>query len=75
MRKRFDKSKGKAKTRQEIAFEYGIDRKTFYRWIKRSKITITNGLIFPAEMELIYKTFGEPYPVNNHKDRNSQNPE
>ena len=51
----------KAKTRQEIASEYGINRKTFYCWIKRADLSISSGLICPAEIKLIYNTFGNPF--------------
>jgi transposase-like protein len=29
-----------AKTRQQIADEYGIDRKTLYRWLKKAGIQL-----------------------------------
>lgn len=67
MKKKIEETTGKVKTRQEIAHEYGIDRKTFYRWIKRNNLPISNGLIFPSEMELIYKTFGLPGGLNKYR--------
>ncbi len=48
------------KTRQQIADEHGINRKTLYRWLKNVGITLDKGLITPKEQELIFKTFGHP---------------
>ena len=50
----------KAKTRQEIANEYGVDRKTLYRWLKRENIEISKGLVTPKEQKLIYDRLGKP---------------
>lgn len=55
----------RAKTRLEMADEYGIDRKTFYRWMKRAGLQITNGLLSPLEIKSIYNTFGKPYSADN----------
>ena len=52
----------KAKTRQEIANEYGIDRKTLYRWLKRENINISKGLVTPKEQKEIYEKLGKPEP-------------
>jgi len=49
-----------AKTRQQIANEYGIDRKTLYCWLKRSKLELSKGLLSPAEVRKVYDTFGHP---------------
>jgi DNA invertase Pin-like site-specific DNA recombinase len=35
------------KTRQQLADEIGISRKTLYRWFKREKIVLPHGLICP----------------------------
>ncbi|MBX2926617.1 MAG: helix-turn-helix domain-containing protein [Saprospiraceae bacterium] len=49
------------KTRQQIADEYGIDRKTLYRWFQEKNISLRGKrLISVSEQELIYATFGEP---------------
>lgn len=49
------------KTRQQIADEYGIDRKTLYRWFQEKNISLRGKrLISVSEQELIYETFGEP---------------
>jgi len=54
-----------AKTRQQIADEYGVCRKTFYNWCKRNGIYLSGGLINPKEQEIIYKTFGNPRKTTN----------
>lgn len=56
-----EKSKTRVKTRQQLACEYGIDRKTFYRWLKKSNLQLSKGLICPSAIEKIYNTFGKPY--------------
>lgn len=56
----------RAKSRQEIATEYGIDRKTFNKWLKTSGLIIPPGIIKPKEIFKIYKTFGFPkFPHNS----------
>jgi DNA invertase Pin-like site-specific DNA recombinase len=50
----------KAKSRAEVAEEYGINVKTLYRWIKKSNIILPKGLITPFHLQLIYNTFGIP---------------
>jgi transposase-like protein len=55
------------KTRKEIAAEYGIDPKTFYRWLKAAGIQLRPGRVTPEEQELIYRTFGKPKPPPNEK--------
>ena len=50
----------KAKTRVEIAVEYGIHRKTLARWLEREKIILPPGLVNPKNQQLIYDTFGQP---------------
>lgn len=57
----------KAKTRQQIADEFGISRKTLYNWLKRENITMKNGLIMPKEQEIIYEKLGRSQ-VNNHEN-------
>jgi len=51
----------KAKTRLQIADEYGICAKTLSRWLKKSKISLpTRDLIPPKVLEEIYARFGCP---------------
>jgi DNA invertase Pin-like site-specific DNA recombinase len=51
----------KAKTREEVANEYGIEVRTLYRWLKQEGINLPHGLIKPRHLKLIYETFGIPY--------------
>lgn len=51
----------RTKTRQELACEFGIDRRTLYRWLKKAKIILSgNSMISPKELEIIYKKLGKP---------------
>ena len=50
----------KAKTRQQVAEEYGICVKTFNRRLKKAKIQLQSGLIYPCDIRKIYKKFGYP---------------
>ncbi len=50
----------KPKTRQEIAEEYGISRKTLLRWLRKEGIILEKGLVKRLELELIYNKFGWP---------------
>lgn len=50
------------KTRQQIAEELGIDRKTLYNKIKQANIQISNGLLTLQEQQLIYQFFGKTPP-------------
>jgi hypothetical protein len=59
----------KAKTRQEVANEYGIDRKTLNKWFIMEDLIIPAGIIKPCHLITIYKTFGVPkspkFPQNS----------
>ena len=48
------------KTRQQIANEYGICRKTFNKLLHQKKIQIEKGLIYPKDQLRIYDELGEP---------------
>jgi DNA invertase Pin-like site-specific DNA recombinase len=50
----------KAKTRKEVAIEYGIEVRTLYRWLKKEDIRLSKGLIKPKHLKTIYETFGKP---------------
>jgi DNA invertase Pin-like site-specific DNA recombinase len=49
-----------AKSRKEVAQEYGISNRTLYRWLKDANIILPSGLIDPLHLKIIYKTFGTP---------------
>ncbi|HKK75272.1 MAG TPA: hypothetical protein VJ953_09385 [Saprospiraceae bacterium] len=55
-----DRSKLCSKTRQEVAAEYGVSRKTFSQWLKKAKIEPGRGRLRPATLNQIYDHFGEP---------------
>ena len=60
-----------AKTRQNIADEYGISTKTLSRWLKKHKIFIpTRDRITPIFLEEIYLKFG--CPIMSNDDSKSQ---
>jgi hypothetical protein len=50
----------KAKSRQEIAEEYGISTRTLSRWFQKSNLIVPNGLLSPKIQEVIYQKFGKP---------------
>lgn len=50
----------RAKTREEVADEYGIKSRTLYRWLVKAKIKLPKGLIKPCHLILIYNKFGTP---------------
>ncbi len=49
-----------AKTRYQIAEEYGVCTKTFSKWLIKNKINIGPGLITPKEQEIIHSKLGFP---------------
>ena len=49
-----------AKSKQQIANEYGICTKTLNKWFKQEGIKIKRGLISPKRQEQIYKRLGIP---------------
>ncbi len=53
----------KTKTRQELAYEFGMSRTTFYRLLKRMNISLSPGLVTPVEQEKIYQKLGNPKSV------------
>lgn len=50
----------KNKTRKQIAQEYGVSRRTFYRMLKRADLTLPPGMITPEFQKKIYNHFGKP---------------
>ena len=49
-----------AKSKQQIADEYGICIKTLNKWLEQEKIQLKRGLITPKKQNLIYNKFGFP---------------
>lgn len=59
--------KRQAKTRQQIAEEYGVVYRTLHRWIKDSDINLPDRkLVTPRYQDLIYQNFG--YPDNMEEE-------
>jgi hypothetical protein len=50
----------RAKSKQQIACEYGICVKTLNKWFKEERIFIKRGLINPRKQKMIYKKLGIP---------------
>ena len=60
------KESSKAKTREQIAMEYGICTRTLRRLLLSQKIILPKHLIYPKEQKRIYNAFGNPnYGANN----------
>ena len=49
-----------AKSRRQIAQEYGISPRTLRRWLKKYNIDLPSRLLCPKEQALIYHHFGDP---------------
>jgi transposase-like protein len=49
-----------AKSKQQIASEYGICTKTLSKWLREEDITLRRGLINPKQQLQIYKKLGFP---------------
>jgi transposase-like protein len=48
------------KTRQQVADEIGVSRKTLYRWLKKWNVKLSSGLLCPQTQKLIQeKIFGQ----------------
>lgn len=41
------------KTRQQVADEIGVSRKTLYRWLKKWNVKLSSGLICPNSQKYI----------------------
>ena len=51
---------GVVKTKQQMADEYGVCRKTFHRLLQKRQIVLDRGLIYPKDQEHIYRELGLP---------------
>lgn len=52
-----------AKTKQQMADEYGVCIKTFDRLMKKNKIKLDRGLIYPKQQLNIYNKLGFPNSI------------
>lgn len=50
----------RSKTREEVAKEYGISRRTFYNWLKQAGIHTQRCMLTPLDIQKIYDHFGRP---------------
>jgi hypothetical protein len=51
---------GGVKTKQQMADEYGVCRKTFIKLLQKKNIILDNGLIYPKDQSIIYNELGRP---------------
>jgi hypothetical protein len=51
---------GGVKTRQQMADEYGVCRKTFNKLLRKKQIRLEKGLISPKDQLCIYEKLGIP---------------
>jgi hypothetical protein len=54
---------GGVKTKQQMADEYGVCRKTFNRLLNKKHIKLERGLISPKDQEYIYNKLGIPNSI------------
>ncbi|HVN58741.1 MAG TPA: hypothetical protein VMT63_10610 [Bacteroidales bacterium] len=52
--------RGVVKTKQQMADEFGICRKTFNRLMLKKNIRLERGLIYPRDQRSIYEALGSP---------------
>jgi hypothetical protein len=54
---------GGAKTKQQMADEYGVCRKTFNKFLRKKQIKLDRGLILPKDQSIIYHKLGFPNSI------------
>ncbi|MCG8310038.1 MAG: hypothetical protein MI975_21760 [Cytophagales bacterium] len=54
----------KAKTRTQLASEYGVSRKTLYNWLKNHNIVLGKGQLTPSDQKKIIDKLGPPDKYN-----------
>ena len=60
------------KTKQQMADEYGVCRKTFNKWLLKKNIQLDRGLISPKDQMIIYSKLGLPSLVEQFMLINSE---
>jgi hypothetical protein len=55
------------KYRQDIAVDYGISVETLRRRLRKAKIWLQPGLIYPRHLRFIYHILGPPLPTAHKK--------
>jgi hypothetical protein len=65
---------GGVKTKQQMANEYGVCRKTFNKLLQKKHIKLDRGLIYPKDQMNIYNILGEPNAIEKfpYFPKNSQ---
>ena len=63
--------KTKAITRQQLADQYGVCRRTLNRWLKENGIKLRNGLITPKDQELIRSMIGHTQIIDKSPGQKS----
>lgn len=51
---------GGVKTRQQLADEYGVCRKTLIKLLRKKRVRLEKGLISPKDQQVIYDRLGIP---------------
>jgi len=51
---------GCVKTKQQMADEYGVCRKTFNKLLRKKHVKLDRGLIIPKDQYQIYEKLGNP---------------
>jgi hypothetical protein len=59
-----EKNIGVVKTKQQMAWEYGVSRKTFHKLLQKKQIILERGLIYPKDQEIIYNELGLPESIH-----------
>jgi hypothetical protein len=54
---------GGVKTKQQMADEYGVCRKTFNKLLRKKRIRLDRGLISPKDQLNIYDKLGSPRSI------------
>jgi hypothetical protein len=54
---------GGVKTKQQMADEYGVCRKTFNKLLRKKRIRLDRGLISPKDQQNIYDKLGRPVSI------------
>jgi len=62
----------KSKTRKQMAKEFGVSRRTFYRMLKKADLIPPPGMVTPEFQEKIYKHFGRPATHKQSEDAMDQ---
>jgi hypothetical protein len=60
-----ENKRGGVKTRQQMADEYGVCRKTFNKLLSKKHIKLGRGLILPKDQFIIYDKLGIPINLQN----------